>query len=203
MDIRTLDWDPFLLQFFDVPRTILPQIRSSAELFGRLRLSRLADGGGAGDGCGGVPIAGCLGDQQAALLGQHCLAVGQAKATYGTGCFLLANTGTMPVISSHGLLTTVAFRLGPQEPTYYALEGSIGQAGAALDWLRSVGIDTDVGAGASAVGGPVTASGSGATLKSAVEDGGAQGVHVVPGFSGLLAPRWRPDARASIAGTVK
>ena len=90
MDIRTLDWDPFLLQFFDVPRTILPQIRSSAELFGRLRLSRLADGGGAGDGCGGVPIAGCLGDQQAALLGQHCLAVGQAKATYGTGCFLLA-----------------------------------------------------------------------------------------------------------------
>lgn len=213
MDIRTLDWDPFLLQFFDVPRAILPEIRSSAELFGRLHLSWLgsgasdAAGGDAGFGTsvggGGVPIAGCLGDQQAALLGQHCLAVGQTKATYGTGCFLLTNTGTMPVISSRGLLTTVAFRLGPAQPAVYALEGSIGQAGAALDWLRSVGIEAAAAGGsnsdmsaASGVGGGVLYS-----PKSAVKaGGGAHGVHVVPAFGGLLAPRWRPDARATITG---
>ncbi len=180
MDINSLAWDPFLLRFFgDIPPAILPEIRSSAEHFGRLRLSRLA--------ASGVPIAGCLGDQQAALLGQHCLAAGQTKATYGTGCFLLTNIGTMPVISRHGLLTTVAFRLGPAQPAYYALEGSIGQAGSALDWLRSVGIEP-------------SEEGGGNGAAPTVADGGARGVHVVPAFGGLLAPRWRPDARATITG---
>jgi glycerol kinase len=180
MDIHSLAWDPFLLRFFGgIPPAILPEIRSSAEHFGRLRLSRLA--------ASGVPIAGCLGDQQAALLGQHCLAAGQTKATYGTGCFLLTNIGTMPVISRHGLLTTVAFRLGPAQPAYYALEGSIGQAGSALDWLRSVGIEPSEEGG-----------GNGAAPTTAV--GSARGVHVVPAFGGLLAPRWRPEARATITG---
>jgi glycerol kinase len=183
MDIRTLEWDPFLLEFFGVPPSVLPEIRSSAELFGRLRLSRLVD----------CPIAGCLGDQQAALLGQHCLSAGQTKATYGTGCFLLTNTGTMPVISGSGLLTTVAFRLGPTQPAYYALEGSIGHAGAALGWLRSVGIE---GENSTVTG---TEAGLRALPKSANSDG-AHGVHVVPAFGGLLAPRWRPDARATITG---
>ncbi len=183
MDIHSLAWDPFLLRFFGgIPPAILPEIRSSAEHFGRLRLSRLA--------ASGVPIAGCLGDQQAALLGQHCLAAGQTKATYGTGCFLLTNIGTMPVISRHGLLSTVAFRLGPAQPAYYALEGSIGQAGSALDWLRSVGVEPSEEGG-----------GNGAASNAAVgHNGGARGVHVVPAFGGLLAPRWRPEARATITG---
>jgi glycerol kinase len=214
MDIRQLNWDPYLLHLFDVPLSILPQIRSSAEPFGRLQLSRLAGSVGTPRAdviSPGVPITGCLGDQQAALLGQHCLAAGQAKATYGTGCFLLANTGTAPVISDHGLLATVAFRLGPAEPAFYALEGSIGQAGAALNWLRSVGIATEVGAGASAVGGSATHGGGGdaapfsASASAADHNSGAVcgagGVQVVPAFGGLLAPRWRPDARATITGT--
>jgi glycerol kinase len=184
MDIHSLAWDPFLLRFFDIPPAILPEIRSSAEHFGRLRLSRLAASGENGSG---VPIAGCLGDQQAALLGQHCLAAGQTKATYGTGCFLLTNIGTMPVISRHGLLTTVAFRLGPAQPAYYSLEGSIGQAGSALDWLRSIGIEP-------------SEEGCAAPTSAVGHYDGAHSVHVVPGFGGLLAPRWRPDARASITG---
>lgn len=123
MNIETLQWDSHLLKFFQIPQHILPEIKSSSEIYEKIvNIQYLKD----------VPISGCLGDQQAALVGQECLNPGQAKATYGTGCFLLYNTGTMPVNSVHGLLTTVAFQLGKNAPPIYALEGSVAIAGAAL-----------------------------------------------------------------------
>lgn len=125
MNIETLKWDPLLLKFFNIPAHMLPEIKSSAEIYGTITHPCLA----------GVPISGCVGDQQGALLGQLCLKPGQAKATYGTGCFLLYNTGTVKVDSTQGLITTVAYKFG-KSPAVYALEGSVAVAGAALSWLR-------------------------------------------------------------------
>jgi len=166
MNIRTLDWEPQLLEFFNLPNNILPTIKSSSEYFGSLKCSRLV----------GVPITGCLGDQQAALLGHQCTAPGQTKATFGTGCFVLTNIGTLPVISP-GLITTVAYKFG-DGPAHFALEGSIGDAGSAFKVLSSIGIDKRL-------------------MESSTTSAGVQ---VLPAFSVLLAPRWRPETRGLIAG---
>lgn len=176
MDLSSLDWSDDLLALFDVPRAMLPPIRPSVGL--------LADATG---DLAGVPIAGILGDQQAALFGQACFAPGDAKNTYGTGCFLLLNTGSRPVASGNGLLTTVAYRLA-DEPAVYALEGSVAIAGALVQWLRDqlglISVAADV-----------------ERLARTVEDNG--GVYVVPAFSGLFAPYWRPDARGAILGLTR
>src|SRR5277367_588828 len=173
MNLGTLDWDPALLAAFGIPRAVLPKIVASS--------AHLATGRGELDG---VPIAGILGDQQAALVGQTCFAPGEAKNTYGTGCFLLLNTGTTPVASTSGLITTVAYRLG-DSPACYALEGSIAVTGALVQWLRDnlglIGSSAEIEA-----------------LAASVEDNG--GVYFVPAFSGLYAPYWRADARGVIAG---
>jgi glycerol kinase len=178
MDLETLDWDSELLSFFDIPRSMLPSIQPSAtaEGFGRSRA-----GAGLGEG---LPIAGVLGDQQAAMVGQVCLAVGEAKNTYGTGNFLLLNTGTTPVRSQNGLLTTVCYQFEADEPVY-ALEGSIAVTGSAVQWLRDqLGIIEDAD--------QIEA------LARQVEDTG--GAYFVPAFSGLFAPYWRSDARGAIVG---
>jgi glycerol kinase len=174
MDLRTLDWSGEALDAVGVPHAMLPEIRSSSEVYGELR---------AGTALDGVPIAGVLGDQQAALFGQACFAPGEAKNTYGTGCFLLVNTGAEPV-ASRQLLSTVAYKLGDGPPAY-ALEGSIAVAGAGVRWLRDqlgvIGSADEVEALAASV--PDTAD-----------------VYVVPAFPGLFAPRWRDDARGAIVG---
>jgi len=174
MDLRTLDWSREALDLIDLPRAMLPAIRSSSEVYGELR---------AGTALDGAPIAGVLGDQQAALFGQACFEPGEAKNTYGTGCFLLVNTGTEPVVS-RALLSTVAYRLGEQPPAY-ALEGSIAVAGAAVRWLRD---QLGLIAGADEV----------EALAASVPDTG--GVYFVPAFSGLFAPRWDERARGTIVG---
>jgi glycerol kinase len=178
MDLRTLDWDDELLGFFDVPRAMLPQIRPSSDPdpYGLT----LGDGplGGA------VPLTGDLGDQQAAMVGQVCFAPGQAKNTYGTGNFLLLNTGTDPVRSSNGLLTTVCYQFGDDAPVY-ALEGSIAVTGSAVQWLRDqLGLVSDVA--------------QCQILAEQVRD--SSGIYFVPAFSGLFAPHWRADARGAIVG---
>lgn len=178
MNIETLNWDPVLLHFFELPASILPDIKSSSEVYGCISGGPLM----------GVPIAGCLGDQQAALVGQMCLQRGEAKATYGTGCFVLYNTGEIIVQSSKGLLTTVAFQLGPEEQPFYALEGSVAVAGAALGWLKDN------------VGMIETAKESQEIAESADDDGN---VVFVPAFSGLYAPYWRQDARGVICGITE
>ncbi|MFC9897166.1 glycerol kinase GlpK [Nocardia sp. NPDC127579] len=170
MNLRTLDWDDRLLEFFGVPSAILPEIRSNAEIYGRTAQ--------------GIPIAAALGDQQAALFGQTCFDAGEAKCTYGTGSFLLTNTGTAPVSSEHGLLTTVAFQIG-SEAAHYALEGSMAATGTLVQWLRD---RLDL----------IDAAPEIETLASTVADNG--GCYVVPAFSGLFAPRWRAEARGVIAG---
>jgi glycerol kinase len=176
MNLATLDWDAALLSAFGVPRTVLPLIVASSEV--------LATARGELDG---VPIAGILGDQQAALVGQTCFAPGEAKNTYGTGCFLLLNTGTTPVASTRGLITTVAYRF-KDAPACYALEGSIAITGALVQWLRdNLGLIRD--------------SAEVETLAASVEDNG--GVYFVPAFSGLYAPYWRADARGVIAGLTR
>ncbi|MBB4695902.1 glycerol kinase GlpK [Paractinoplanes abujensis] len=170
MNLGTLDWDPDLLAHFDIPRAMLPAIRSSAETYG--------------EALPGVPIAAAIGDQQAALFGQTCFDPGDTKCTYGTGGFLLMNTGSSPVWSSHGLITTVAYRFGDEKPVY-ALEGSIAAAGAAVQWLRDqLGI--------------LDSAAASETVAGQVED--SAGVYFVPAFSGLFAPYWRPDARGAIVG---
>ncbi len=169
MDLVTLEWDDELLAMFDIPRAMLPEIRSSSEVYGSLD---------------GVPIAAAIGDQQAALFGQTCFAPGDAKCTYGTGGFLLMNTGTTPVRSSHGLITTVGYRIGSDEVTY-ALEGSIAVAGSLVQWVRD---------GLGLIG---TASEI-ETLAGTVEDNG--GCYIVPAFSGLFAPYWSSEARGVIVG---
>jgi glycerol kinase len=178
MDLETLDWDLELLSFFDIPRSMLPSIQpsASAEGFGRTR---------AGDALEvELPIAGVLGDQQAAMVGQVCLAAGEAKNTYGTGNFLLLNTGTTPVRSRNGLLTTVCYRFGADDAVY-ALEGSIAVTGSAVQWLRDqLGIIED-------------ASQIEALARQVTDSGGA---YFVPAFSGLFAPYWRSDARGAIVG---
>ena len=178
MNLETLDWDDELLSFFGIPRQMLPTIASSSvsEPYGLT----------AADGPLGapVPVTGILGDQQAAMVGQVCLSAGEAKNTYGTGNFLLLNTGEKIVRSEHGLLTTVCYRFGDAKPVY-ALEGSIAVTGSAVQWLRD---QLGIIAGAS----------DSETLARQVEDNG--GVYFVPAFSGLFAPYWRSDARGAIVG---
>jgi glycerol kinase len=177
MNLATLEWDPELLRNFEIPRQILPQIRSSSEVYGHATL----------DPVEGVPIAGILGDQQAALMGQACFRSGEAKNTYGTGCFLLMNTGPAIIPSRFGLLTTVAFCLGNQAPLY-ALEGSVAITGALVQWLRdNFGL--------------IRQSGEIEVLAGTVEDNG--GVYFVPAFSGLYAPYWKHTARGIIAGLTR
>ena len=177
MNLRTLDWDPELLIAFDIPRQILPKIRSSSEPYGVATLEAVK----------GVPVAGILGDQQAALAGQACFHAGEAKNTYGTGCFLLMNTGREIVQSKCGLLTTVAFQMKDQ-PATYALEGSVAITGALVQWIRDnfglIGSSPEI-----------------ETLARTVEDNG--GVYFVPAFSGLYAPYWKHNARGIIAGLTR
>ena len=176
MNIETLDWDDTILALFDIPRACLPAISSSSQTYGVCR-GTLA----------GVPLAGVLGDQQAALFGQACLEPGQAKNTYGTGCFMLMNTGYKPFPSTCGLLTTLGYKLG-NERAVYALEGSIAIAGALVQWLRdNLGL--------------VKSSQEIETLARSVEDNGD--VYFVPAFSGLYAPRWKDSARGVIAGLTR
>jgi glycerol kinase len=176
MDLETLSWDEGILDAMRVPPELLPEISPSVAVLGEC--------GGVLDG---VPLAGILGDQQAALFGQACFAPGQAKNTYGTGCFLLLNTGEDAVASEHGLLTTVAFQIG-SEPARYALEGSIAIAGAAVQWLRD---NLQMIASAEEI----------EALAAAAEDNGD--VYFVPAFSGLFAPYWRDDARGVFAGLTR
>ena len=177
MDLKTLDWDPELLSAFGIPRAILPEIRSSSEVYGEAMLEPVR----------GVPVAGILGDQQAALVGQTCFRAGEAKNTYGTGCFLLMNTGLDIVQSRHGLLTTVAFQFKGR-PAYYALEGSVAITGALVQWLRdNLGL--------------ISKSSEIETLARQVDDNG--GVYFVPAFSGLYAPYWKHNARGVIAGLTR
>ncbi len=176
MDLETLDWDDELLGFFDIPRSMLPQIKPSScpDGYGEVAATEYS----------GIPLTGILGDQQAAMVGQVCFAAGEAKNTYGTGNFLLLNTGTELVRSSNGLLSTVCYQLGDEAPVY-ALEGSIAVTGSAVQWLRD---QLGIISGAAEV----------ETLAASVEDNG--GVYFVPAFSGLFAPYWRSDARGAIVG---
>jgi glycerol kinase len=178
MDLDTLAWAPDIAADMGIPLALLPEIRSSSEVYAHVReRGPLA----------GVPIAGILGDQQAATFGQACLQPGAAKNTYGTGNFLLLNTGTERVLSEHGLLTTVCYQLGT-EPPVYALEGSIAVTGSLVQWLRdNLGLITD----AAQV----------ETLARTVDDNG--GAYFVPAFSGLFAPYWRQDARGALVGLTR
>ncbi|MFO1238993.1 MAG: glycerol kinase GlpK [Sphingomonadaceae bacterium] len=176
MNLETLDWDEDILALFNVPRACLPTIRSSSEVYG------MATGA-----LQGVPVSGILGDQQAALFGQACLSPGEAKNTYGTGCFMLMNTGERPFPSTCGLLTTLGYKLG-DAPAIYALEGSISIAGALVQWLRD---NLGIIAHASEI----------EALARTVSDNGD--VYFVPAFSGLYAPHWKDSARGVIAGLTR
>jgi glycerol kinase len=177
LDLKTLDWNEELLTAFEIPRAMLPQVRSSSEVYGEAALRPIA----------GVPIAGILGDQQAALVGQTCFRPGEVKNTYGTGCFLLMNTGEQRVASNFGLLTTVAYKFGG-EAARYALEGSIAITGALVQWVRdNLGI--------------IKKSSDIEKLARTVEDNG--GVYFVPAFSGLFAPYWKENARGVVAGLTR
>ena len=177
MDLRSLAWDDEAAAAIGVPRSMLPKIRSSSEIYGEVRSGAVT----------GVPIAGDLGDQQAAMFGQTCFAAGEAKNTYGTGNFMLMNTGHEPVLSKSGLLSTVCYRVGDQ-PAAYALEGSIAVTGALVQWLRDnlrmIGTAAEV-----------------EELAATVDDNG--GLYIVPAFSGLFAPYWRSDARGVFAGLTR
>jgi len=177
MDLESLAWDDELLEIVGVPRAMLPEIRSSSEVYGEATVEAVK----------GVRVAGDLGDQQAALFGQTCFAVGEAKNTYGTGNFLLLNTGTEAVQSTHGLITTAAYRIG-DGPCVYALEGSIAITGALVQWLRD---NLRL----------IKAAPEVEELAMSVENNG--GVYFVPAFSGLFAPYWRSDARGVIAGLTR
>ena len=173
MDLRTLRWSPELCEAMRVPMAILPPIRSSSEVYGVMRTV-----------LPGVRIAGALGDQQAALFGQTCFAVGEAKCTYGTGSFVLLNTGASPSRSTHGLLPTVAYKIGDQ-PAVYALEGAIAVTGSLVQWFRdNLGL--------------IRTAPEIETLALTVEDNG--GCFIVPAFSGLFAPHWRAEARGVVVG---
>jgi glycerol kinase len=176
MNLDTLDWDPEILKIMGIPKAMLPQIRPSSEVYGKC----------VGD-LAGIPVAGDLGDQQAAIFGQTCYSVGEAKNTYGTGNFMLLNTGTKPVQSKNGLLTTLGYKIGSQ-PAVYCLEGSIAITGALVQWLRdNLGL--------------ISTSADIETLAKTVEDNG--GAYFVPAFSGLFAPYWKSDARGVIAGLTR
>ncbi len=174
-NLKTCDWDDDLLKLFGIPRSILPAVRASSEVYGECNLF-----GGA------IPIAGIAGDQQAALFGQVCTQPGMVKNTYGTGCFMLMNTGTKPIASKNNLLTTVAWRIGGR--TEYALEGSIFIAGAVVQWLRD-GL------------GLIKTSAEVEALAAQVSDNG--GVYLVPAFAGLGAPHWDQYARGLVAGLTR
>lgn len=177
MNLKTMEWDAELAEIMNIPLLMLPKIEPSSKVYGNITSEVLL----------GIPLAGDLGDQQAALVGQTCYQPGEAKNTYGTGCFMLMNTGTELVPSKHGLLTTVAYQFEGQ-PVYYALEGSVAIAGALVQWLRdNLGIiqkSTDI-----------------EKLAKSVEDNG--GAYVVPAFSGLYAPYWKSSARGVIAGLTR
>jgi glycerol kinase len=176
MNLETLDWDDEILGILGVPRAMLPEIRASSETYGEAK-----------NGLAGIPVAGDLGDQQAALFGQTCFSVGEAKNTYGTGNFLLLNTGNEAVPSKSGLITTLAYKIGDQ-PAVYCLEGSIAITGALVQWLRdNIGL--------------IQTSAEIEELAGTVEDNG--GIYFVPAFSGLFAPYWRSDARGVIAGMTR
>jgi glycerol kinase len=177
MNLETLAWDEEILRLFNIPAAMLPRIASSSEVYGQV----------AGGPLAGVPLAGDLGDQQAALVGQTCFEAGQAKNTYGTGCFLLLNTDTKPVHSKFGLLTTVAYQRGKQ-PAHYALEGSVAITGALVQWLRD---NLNL----------IRNSAEIEMLARQVEDNG--GVYFVPAFSGLYAPYWKSSARGVICGLTR
>ncbi len=200
MDIHTLEWDDEILGILDIPRAVLPEIKSSSEIYGTISAGRV--GGGVSvreerysttaavsrpDIFDGIPVAGDLGDQQAALFGQTCFAPGEAKNTYGTGCFMLLNTGEKAVPSSAGLLTTLGYKIGNQ-PAVYALEGSIAITGALIQWLRdNLGL--------------IQSSAEVEALAKTVEDNG--GIYFVPAFSGLFAPYWKSSARGAIVGMTR
>jgi glycerol kinase len=173
MNLETLEWDDVLLDAMGIPRGMLPEIRPSVEIYGE-----------AGGALAGLPVAAALGDQHAALFGQTCFDPGDAKCTYGTGSFLLMNTGERPAASANGLLTTLGYKIGEQ-PATYALEGSIAVTGALVQWFRDkiglIGSAPEI-----------------ETLARTVEDNG--GCYFVPAFSGLFAPHWRSDARGVLAG---
>jgi len=177
MNLETLDWDPDMLEVMDIPRSMLPEIKASSEVYGYAKNSGLDD----------IPVAGDLGDQQAALFGQTCFSTGEAKNTYGTGCFMLLNTGTEPVQSKNGLLTTLGYKIGNQDAVY-ALEGSIAITGALVQWLRDnlkmIEKSSDI-----------------EMLAKSVDDAG--GIYFVPAFSGLFAPYWKSDARGVIVGLTR
>jgi len=177
MNLHTLNWDEKILASIGVPAAVLPEIRSSSEVYGTTSVGGLAD----------VPVASALGDQQAALFGQTCFAKGEAKSTYGTGTFMLMNTGDTPVNSYNGLITTVGYRIGEDAPVY-ALEGSIAVTGSLVQWMRDqMGL--------------ISTAAEIETLALTVEDNG--GAYFVPAFSGLFAPYWRDDARGVIAGLTR
>jgi glycerol kinase len=177
MDLSTLSWDAEMLATFGIPQSMLPTIRSSSEMYGTAKEHAVQD----------VAIAGILGDQQAALVGQTCFEPGEAKNTYGTGCFLLMNTGTRKIDSKSGLLTTMAYKFGDQ-PAHYALEGSIAITGALVQWVRdNLGL--------------IKKSSDIESLARTVDDNG--GMYFVPAFSGLYAPYWKDNARGVIAGLTR
>jgi glycerol kinase len=179
MNLQTLTWDSDLLAIFEIPLAILPEIKSSSEVYGETSKS--------GPFAAQIPIAGILGDQHAAMVGQACFEKGSSKTTYGTGNFALLNTGTEIVRSKHGLLTTVCFKFG-NEPAQYALEGSVAVTGSAIQWLRDqLGI--------------ISSASEVEALALQVKDSG--GVYFVPAFSGLFAPYWRSDARGVIVGLTR
>jgi len=178
MNLETLDWDDSILSILDIPKSMLPEIRSSSEIYGNVA---------AGIPMEGVPVAGILGDQQAAMFGQACYSPGEAKNTYGTGCFMLMNTGETPIPSENGLLTTLCYKVGDQ-PAVYALEGSIAITGALIQWLRdNLGL--------------IQSAPEVEALASTVDDNG--GIYFVPALSGLFAPYWRSDARGAIVGMTR
>jgi glycerol kinase len=178
LDLRTLEWRADILAAFGIPASMLPEVRSSSEVYGTATSSSLLRE---------TPIAGILGDQQAATFGQAAFARGEAKNTYGTGNFLIVNTGTEAVSSSNGLLTTIAYKLGDGE-THYALEGSIAVTGSLVQWLRdNLGI--------------ISSAEKVEALALSVGDNG--GAYFVPAFSGLFAPHWRPDARGALVGLTR
>jgi glycerol kinase len=178
MDLSTLSWDADIAKDMGIPMSMLPEIKSSSEVYGKGREGGMVPG---------VPIAGILGDQQAATFGQACFEVGNAKNTYGTGNFMLLNTGTTPIPSKNGLLTTVCYKIG-DKPAIYALEGSIAVTGSLIQWLRdNLGI--------------ISSAPEVEDLAKTVEDNG--GAYFVPAFSGLFAPYWRADARGALVGLTR
>ncbi|XP_058449572.1 glycerol kinase isoform X2 [Malaya genurostris] len=177
MNIETLHWDPLLIKTFSLHVDMLPEIRSSSEIYGKMKDGGVLDG---------IPISAILGNQQASLIGQRCIREGQAKNTYRKGCFLLYNTGTRCVHSTHGLVTTIAYKMGPNKPAVYALEGSVAVAGFAMKWLRdNLNLLKDIPVDSEQIAGSVSSTGD---------------VYFVPAFTGLYAPYWRKDARGIICG---